>query len=93
MHMVVGYHAMDHWLPENEFEQHPEWFGMRDGERVRRAPVVIPECPHLDADLPIQPCYANEGLAEFLTDRMAAQVQAQDQGNEGRSNCGAEVSL
>ena len=70
-HQVVGYHAMEYWLPEEELDRRPEWQGMRDGQRRRRAQVVLPDCPHLNAELPIQPCYSNEELAEYLTGRMA----------------------
>lgn len=72
--LTLGDHAMDLWLPESEFDEHPEWFGMRDGERMRVGPVRIPECPHLDADLPIQPCYSNPELQEFIVDNMAKHV-------------------
>lgn len=76
MHVVVGYHAMRFFLPEEEFRRHPGWFGMRDGKRVRNAHVRLPEAPHLDAELPIQPCYSNAEFADYLTDRMAAHVKA-----------------
>jgi hypothetical protein len=72
--VTLGDHAMDLFLPAEQFETHPEWFGMRDGQRVRRGPVVMPECPHLNATLPIQPCYSNESLAEYLTDAMASHM-------------------
>lgn len=75
MHLVVGYHAMDHFLPNEEFARHPEWFGMRDGRRVLRAVVELPDCPHLRPEIPIQPCYSNPELIAYLTDRMAAQVR------------------
>jgi hypothetical protein len=74
LRLVTGYHAMHHFLPESEFAAHPEWFGMRDGVRVRRGPVILPEAPHLNATLPIQPCYANPELVAAITDRMAAQI-------------------
>lgn len=76
MHIVVGYHAMRFFLPEEEFARHPDWCGMRDGKRVRQSPVTLPEAPHLDAELPIQPCYSNPQLAEYIANRMAAQVNA-----------------
>ena len=72
MHIIVGEHGMEGFLPEEEFARHADWFGMRDGRRVRQAPVILPDCPHLDATLPIQPCYSNPEVAEFITDRMAA---------------------
>ncbi len=76
MHIVVGYHAMHYFLPEGEFTKHPDWFGMRDGLRVRKGFVELPEAPHLNAELPIQPCLSNRELVEFLSDRMAAHVRA-----------------
>lgn len=75
MHIIVGYHAMHYFLPETEFAKHPDWFGMRGGKRVRKAFVELPEAPHLNAELPIQPCLSNRGLVEFLSDRMAAHVR------------------
>lgn len=74
MGRVVGYHNMDYWMPEEELEKHPDWLGMRDGKRVRRGPVVMPDCPNLNAELPIQPCYSNEGAAELITNRMSAHI-------------------
>ena len=29
-------HSFDHFLPNELFEEHPEWFGMRDGARVKQ---------------------------------------------------------
>lgn len=75
MHFVSGYHAMDYYLPASELEAHPEWRGMRDGKRVERAHVELPECPHLSAELPIQPCYSNPEVIRAITTRMAAQVK------------------
>lgn len=76
MHIVVGYHAMHYFLPESEFAKHPDWFGMRSGARVRKALVELPEAPHLNAELPIQPCLSNKELVDFLSDRMADHVRA-----------------
>jgi hypothetical protein len=75
MHLVSGYHAMEYYLPEEEFARHPSWFGMRGGKRVRRAPITLPECPHLNAEVPIQPCYSNPEVAEAITGRMAEQIR------------------
>lgn len=75
MHLVAGYHAMDYYLPESELEAHPEWRGMRDGKRVAKARVTLPECPHLDAELPIQPCYTNPEVMRAIVARMAAQIK------------------
>ncbi|MCM8769373.1 MAG: hypothetical protein NC911_06865, partial [Candidatus Omnitrophica bacterium] len=47
IHLTLGDHAMNYFLPEEEFTKHPEWFGLRNGHRVLKAPVVIPDCPHL----------------------------------------------
>ena len=76
MHQVVGYHCMEFWLPDEELERHPEWRGFRDGQRVLRAHVTIPDCPNLSADLPIQPCYSNPDAAESIAGRMAEHVNA-----------------
>jgi hypothetical protein len=75
MHLVSGYHAMDFYLPESELEAHPEWRGMRDGKRVAKARVTLPECSHLDAELPIQPCYTNPEVLQAIITRMAAQIR------------------
>lgn len=76
IHLILGYHAMDHFLPEKEFSRHPEWFGMRDGVRARKAPMTLPEAPHLNAMLPVQPCFSNPALVRYVSDRMAAHVRA-----------------
>ena len=76
MHQVVGYHCMDYWMPDEELDGHPEWRGMRDGQRVLRAHVTMPECPNLDAELPIQPCYSNPDAAELIVSRMADHINA-----------------
>lgn len=74
MHLVSGYHAMDHYLPPAELDKNRDWQGMRDGKRVRKASVVLPECPHLNAELPIQPCYTNPEVIRSITTRMAEQI-------------------
>lgn len=73
---TLGDHSVDYFLPEEAFKQHPEWFGLRDGQRVTRGMVHMPDCPHLDAVLPIQPCWSNDQLCEMLTDRIAAHIAA-----------------
>ena len=73
--LTLGDHAMNRWLPEKEFEKHPDWFGMRNGVRSRKAHVEMPECPHLNAELPVQPCYSNSELVDFITDNMATHVR------------------
>jgi len=72
----LGDHAIDVFLTSADFERHPHWRGMRDGRRVDRAQVVIPECPHLNAELPIQPCFSDERLIETLTDRIVDHMAA-----------------
>ncbi|MCX7706373.1 MAG: DUF4838 domain-containing protein [bacterium] len=71
LNITLTEHSMHYFLPESEFERHPEWFGMRNGKRVKKDFVVIPDCPHLNAELPVQPCYSNKDLVEYLTDKMA----------------------
>lgn len=73
--LTLGDHAMNRWLPEKEFGKHPEWFGMRNGVRTRKAHIEMPECPHLNAELPVQPCYSNSELAEYITDNMADHIK------------------
>ena len=75
MHLVVGYHAMDYFMPESEFAKHPEWFGMREGRRVRKGMIELPEAPHLNAEVPIQPCLSNPALLDFIAGRMAVFVR------------------
>jgi len=75
MHFVQGYHAMEYFLPEEKFAQHPEWFGMRGGKRARKGYMTIPEAQHLNAHVAIQPCYSNPSLIEYLSDRMAEYVR------------------
>jgi len=75
IHLTLGDHSMHYFLPEEEFSKHPEWFGMRNGKRVKKAIVEIPECPLLKGELLIQPCYSNPDLIEYLTDRMAAHIK------------------
>ena len=76
MHQIVGYHCMEFWVPDEELERNLEWRGLRDGQRVMRAHVVIPDCPNLSSELPIQPCYSNPEAAEFIVSRMAEHVNA-----------------
>ncbi len=76
IHLTLGDHAMKYFLPEEKFLQHPDWFGYRNGRRVLTDQVVIPDCPHLNAELPIQPCYSNQEAAEFITDRMAEHMMS-----------------
>ncbi len=75
MHLVCGYHAMDFYLPESELEAHPEWRGLRDGKRVAKARVTLPESSHLDGEAPIQPCYTNPEVIQSIATRMAAQIR------------------
>lgn len=72
---TLGDHSMDYFLPGEEFERRPEWFGLRDGRRTRTAHVHMPDCPHLDAELPIQPCYSNPEVQEYITDRIAEHLR------------------
>ncbi len=72
--LTLGDHAIDYFLPAELFAEHPEWFGLRDGQRATRGLVHMPDCPHLDAILPIQPCWSNQAMCETLTDRIAAHV-------------------
>lgn len=72
--LTLGDHAIDYFLPEEMFAKHPEWFGLRDGERTTKGMVHMPDCPHLDAILPIQPCWSNEQMCETLVDRIVAHV-------------------
>lgn len=76
MKLIFGDHSMELFLPEKTFSKHPEWFGMRGGKRVKKDLVVIPECPDLHENLPVQPCYSNTSLVEYLTDRMAEHINA-----------------
>ncbi|NQU09848.1 DUF4838 domain-containing protein [bacterium] len=75
INLSLGDHAMDLWLPAEEFARHPEWFGERDGVRVLRAPVAMPECVHSIAVQPIQPCYSNAAAADYITDRIAEHLR------------------
>jgi len=76
MHQIVGYHCMEFWMPDEQLERDPEWRGLRDGQRVMRAHVTIPDCPNLSSELPIQPCYSNRDAAELIVSRMAEHVNA-----------------
>lgn len=63
-------HAMDLLLPAEELARHPDWQGMRLGERCTHAHVTLPDCPQLDAHLPIQPCYSNSHVRQAIIKRM-----------------------
>lgn len=67
----LGDHSIHYFITQEDYEQHPEWRGMRDGKRVTHAHVVVPEAQHLNAELPVQPCFSNDQLVETLTDRIA----------------------
>lgn len=75
INLSLGDHAMDLWLPAEEFQRHPEWFGLRDGVRVIRAPVAMPDCVEPVIVQPIQPCYSNEAAADYITDRIAEHMR------------------
>ncbi len=75
MHLVVGHHAMDHYLPGEELAQHPDWMGMRGRKRTLRAPVELPECGHVNTEVAVQPCYSNPEVIQAITARMAAQIR------------------
>ncbi len=75
MHLVSGYHAMEHYLTADDLAAHPEWMGLRDGERVATMKTILPEAPHLNDEVPVQPCYTNPGVIRTITERMAAQVK------------------
>ena len=68
--LSLGGHAMELWLPKDEFQRHPEWFGLRDGVRVMFAPVAMPEGVEPVVEQPIQPCYSNRSAADYITDRI-----------------------
>ena len=67
----LGGHTMDLWLPDEEFDRHPEWLGMRNGVRVARAPVALPECFDDVCPLRIHPCYSEPAVIDLMTDRIA----------------------
>ncbi len=74
IHLTLGDHAMAYFLPEEIYSQRPDWFGMREGKRLRRGHVTMPDVPHLNCELPIQPCFSNPDLREYLAGRMAAHM-------------------
>ncbi len=74
IHLVIGEHVMDFFISENTFEEHPEWMGMRDGQRVKKAFVVILEASHLNSELPIQPCFSNKDFLDFYSEKIAAYI-------------------
>lgn len=74
--LMLGDHSMHIFLPEDEFANHPDWFGMRKGKRVRKDHIILPDCPNMNAELPIQPCYSNKELVEYVTDRIAEHVKS-----------------
>jgi hypothetical protein len=76
IHPTLSEHAMDTYLPEDILRTHPDWMGWRNGQRCLRDTVDLPECPRLRAALPIQPCYANAEVRDFITSRMAALLDA-----------------
>lgn len=73
---TLSEHAMDTFLPVETLQQHPEWMGLRDGQRVLKGSVVMPDCPHLNATVWIQPCYSNPEVRDFITSSMAALREA-----------------
>ena len=76
IHPTLSEHAMDTYLPEDVLRAHPDWMGLRNGSRCLRDAVEMPDCPHLNAPLPIQPCYANAEVRDFITSRMADLIEA-----------------
>lgn len=68
---TLSEHAMGYYLPPDVLDAHPDWMGLRKGKRCKRDNVVLPDCPHLNSELAIQPCYSNQDAAEYITDRMA----------------------
>lgn len=65
-------HAMELFLPSDLLKQNKAWQGMRDGQRCMHDHVVMPDCPSLNAWLPVQPCYSNAQLRKVIVENMAA---------------------
>lgn len=72
IHRTRSEHAMEHFLPPQVLRQNKDWQGMRDGQRCTHAHVTMPDCPQLNARLPVQPCYANPQVRSFIVNNMAA---------------------
>ena len=68
--LSIGCHAMDHFLPPEQFKVHPEFFGLREGKRCTTAPATTPELPGT-WESPIQPCLSNPAARAYLAASIA----------------------
>ncbi len=69
--LVLGGHAPELFLPESLFDEHPEWFGLRDGRRCLRGMVEHPELAGGPSESPIQPCFSNPEVRDRMARAMA----------------------
>ena len=63
--LAIGCHAVDFFVPEQLFDQCPEFFGLREGKRVITEIVGSPDIKKRWKSH-IQPCFTNPRLREFL---------------------------
>lgn len=63
--IAIGCHAIDFFLPESLFLQHPEFFGLRDNKRCLSAEICAPDIARKWKGK-IQPCYSNQELKKIL---------------------------
>lgn len=67
---VTGGHSMEVFLPESLFEEHPEYFGMREGKRCLKGPVFTPDLG-VTVTSPIQPCFSNPDTCSRIARNIA----------------------
>ncbi len=73
--LVLGGHSMDLFLPNSMLDTHPQFFGLRNGERCINADINIADLPERKIKGTIQPCLSNHAAIEFIASNIAAFIK------------------
>ncbi len=71
----IGGHAIEMFLDDAVFEQHPEYFGFRDGHRCLKGAVEIPDLNLTIPQARIQSCYSNPEACRHMAQNIAAYLE------------------
>lgn len=72
----LGGHSMENFFPETLFDEHPEFFGMRNGVRGVRGPVTIPDLNLIIPDAYLQPCYSNPDACDYIARQIVKYIDS-----------------
>ncbi|MBE6357945.1 MAG: DUF4838 domain-containing protein [Lentisphaerae bacterium] len=70
----IGGHAMNNFIAESLFETHPEYFGMRYGERRLSSKISMPDMPNKFSQGPLQPCFSNPEAVNYIAKNIAEYI-------------------